>query len=87
MDVDLTIRYSDDRLCEIIACGRTPQRRFIGLPLAVQTSARASPRQCRKHAASSKSPFGRIGGALMLDPGQRRRAEDKPKFQVVQGFR
>ena len=28
MDVDLTIRYSDDRLCEIIACGRTPQRRL-----------------------------------------------------------
>jgi len=41
MDVDLTIRYSDDRLCEIIACGRTPQRRFIGLPPAAQTSARA----------------------------------------------
>jgi hypothetical protein len=35
MDVDLTIRYSDDRLCKIVA--RMPLRRFIGLSIAVPT--------------------------------------------------
>jgi hypothetical protein len=62
MDVDLTIRYSDDCLCEILHPGRTTLRRYTGLSPAARTSARASPRECAKHVASMKSLRGRIDG-------------------------
>ena len=49
--------------------GLTPQRRFIGLSPAVQTSVRVSPKQGVKHDASLRSPLGRIdGGGLALGP-------------------
>jgi hypothetical protein len=88
MDVDLTIRYSDERLCEIVA-SRPDSRStaLTGLSPAARISARASPKRCVKLVACMKSPRGRIeAGEAMLDPKQRGRAEEKAKFSAVQDF-
>ena len=66
MDVDLTIRYSDDRLCEVVGCQLQTTQRFIGSSPAVRTSARALPRRCRKPAASTRSLLGPIGIAATM---------------------
>ena len=85
-DVDLTIRYSDERLM-----------RYHRLPAGHRSAAlsdRRPPRRPRResnrHDAGStpplrNRPLGWIeGGSEAL--GQRRRAEDKPNFQAVQSF-
>jgi hypothetical protein len=48
MDVDLTIRYSDDRLCEIIASRQTPPRRFIGRRADLGASLTETMREARR---------------------------------------
>ncbi|HEY4445533.1 MAG TPA: hypothetical protein VGN30_14700 [Steroidobacteraceae bacterium] len=61
MDVDLTIRFSDDRLCEVIVCGPYEGSRIIGSSPAAQTSAKASPKRSGRRAAFKNLTLGPIG--------------------------
>jgi hypothetical protein len=61
MDLDLTIRYSDDRYARSSLPDLTPQHRFIGLSPAEQTSVRASPRRCVKRDSCLTMTLGPIG--------------------------
>jgi hypothetical protein len=86
-NVDLTIRYSDERLCEIVTSRPDAAAPLYRIASRRATSARASPKQCVKRDAFMKSPRDRIeAGEAILDPKQRGRAEVKLKFFAVQEF-
>jgi len=54
MDVDLTIRYSDDRLCEIVVCRPGDDTPLYWVVTDAQTLAKAS--RCGKHSGFTRSP-------------------------------
>lgn len=61
MDVDLTIRYSDDRLCEIIASRPdTPEPFYRIVTRRADLGENSHLKQCRKLAASMKSILGQL---------------------------